>query len=690
MTKTIEAEQFGQVLDEVRRTAPPVGLAALSGKTPNHALKQAWGVLNDAGVELVRGPMNYRWRALRKANPRLAHSIEEVLVFGDSLFTVIGQKQSPESLKSEFIELKQRFAKIIKETEALAMPKEEKKLFSFFDKTDKTAAQKTELRLDALDTLLEETHGQSRQLLDKTEKDLLAERSFHRAVEWYILALEDAQKMLKDASAAGSLVMDGAELTELNNALGVAEITTRSNMSTSDKFLKIKESLHNKSITFLTAHENTFTVIQSHLRSWKDIKEQTDALNALSETVKVGSALMSSASVGVEGVMKNWSPSFVSAETISSLTQSFGDYDKDVSTLVEGLTTAAPSTNVVSHWDQWEQTKKNIVDPALAGVTQRTKEETAVYRPTLRKTAKPLEEAIVEQPIPVNEEVATVVPFAFTQHPWNALDQIVAQKALQKYSAEIGINFSVQQAQQMGWTAVETVARANAPLLAVEGLSALPLAVRSEIDYRVKHGQPLQTDWHSLVEQKVLVPTADDWKETFVAWMGAKDDLDWAYLMQWNDLVYDLLIFEHDNEQKMAVLSGATTDDEKIKASLQERIEEFASSPGISSVALKEWGFAGLITLYAVALDMPTPTIDKLWTLWHNPKQPVDWNEEFVSNWNNAHASDMQTNAGKHIQETYLTDAPQIATSEPVKKIKQRRAALADTPVAELKAKFKG
>ena len=67
--ETTYAEIFNQTLDDVRSNAPAVGLAALSGKTPNTSLYNSWKSLNDAGINLQRGVMNYRWRALREANP---------------------------------------------------------------------------------------------------------------------------------------------------------------------------------------------------------------------------------------------------------------------------------------------------------------------------------------------------------------------------------------------------------------------------------------------------------------------------------------------------------------------------------------------------------------------------------------------------------------------------------------------
>lgn len=70
MTKnTFNAEVFDEVLTEVRREAPPVGLAAITGKTPNHALKESWNILNRSNVTLTQSAINYKWRACAKLTP---------------------------------------------------------------------------------------------------------------------------------------------------------------------------------------------------------------------------------------------------------------------------------------------------------------------------------------------------------------------------------------------------------------------------------------------------------------------------------------------------------------------------------------------------------------------------------------------------------------------------------------------
>lgn len=671
MSSNINAENFDTILNDVRRKAPAVGLAALSGKTPNRALQQSYKILSDAGVKLERGAMNYPWRSLQKANPRLAHSIEEVLVFGDALFTAISKKQSPESLKADFIEVKQRFAKIVKETESLALPKEEKSLFSFFDKGAKKPEEKTELRLNNLDQLLEEAHVKSRELLEKTESDLLIERSFNSAVEWFVLALEDAQVRIKNAEKDGSLVMPASELVELTNALGSSQIVTQANMATSQRFLQIKEDLHNKSISFLTAHENTFTVIQGHLRSWKDIKTQTESLNALSDTVKAGSALLSSASIGVETTVHAWNGELINKETLSALSNSFGDYDQEISTLVSNLNATQNSDQQQSHWEQWEQTKKNIVDPVRESVQNEAQNYSFATRPVLRKATDKVEKSVVSEFVYNDEEPAPkprakeVKQFNFSSNkPWTEMDKIVVNKKLAAYAKTVGLTLSAHAAEQ-NWAPAETMARVSAPLLAVgtEQLSSAPLVLRSQVDYVVRYGNPLAANWNNILDQKVLVSTQPDWEEKFQNWMSSKDDLDWANLMQWNDLVYDLLIFEQDADQKHSVLTGASANDIKVRESLVERITDFANAPGVSSEDVKEWGFSGLITRYAAALNMNENVIDKLWALWHNPKHPIDWNEEQATSWNEKYKDDMATVAGQRIVSQLLDQsAPDLYT----------------------------
>lgn len=687
----IDAEGFEQVLDSLRRNAPAVGLAALSGKSPNRALQQSFKILSEAGVKLTRGHMNYPWRSLQKANPRLAHSIEEVLVFGDSLFTAIGNKQSPESLKADFLEVKQRFAKIVKETESLAMPKEEKSLFSFFDKGGKKPEEKTEIRLTALDQLLEEAHVHSRNLLEKTENDLLVERSFHKAVEWYVLALEDAEKRLNAAQEDGSLGMPESELAELIDTLGKSQIITKHNMASSDRFLRIKEDLHNKSISFLTAHENTFTVIQGHLRSWKDIKTQTEALNALADTVKAGTALLSSASVGVDGTIPQWNGELLSKETLNALGNSFGDYDKSITQLVTDLNNTPSTDKVVSHWDKWDEINATIVKPALEAISDNDIEASTISRPVLKKTDKNETRAftseIIEAAAPAKRDIEEAPQhFAFApKSTWTVMDKMVVNKKLAEYARTVGLTLSSQVAESFQWTPTETMARVSAPLLDVSedfNIASAPLVLRSQIDYVVRYGNPFIADWDSILNQKVLVTTDENWAEQFTTWMSKKDDLDWAYMMQWNDLVYDLLIMEEDGSQKREVLNAQDANAQKIKEGLINRIADFANNPGVGPEQLKEWGLTGLITRYAIALNMDNQTVDKLWALWHNPKQPIDWNEEQASKWAEVYNEDMATQAGQRVVNQLLdTNVPEMVTME-AGRIKARRSKNGDSEKA--------
>lgn len=671
------AEHFEQILTELRKNAPAVGSAALIGKTPNRALKRAWSVLNGAGVELQMGNMNYRWRALHAANPKLGHSIEEVLVFGASLFSAISQKQSPESLKQDFLDIKQRFSKIIKETEAIATPQQERRLLSFFEKPA-AENQKIELRLDALDGLLDEAHSRSRNLLHRTEKDLHIERAFHRAVEWYILALERANRQLEEATAPdGPLQIDQSLIIDLKNSLQIASTTTTANLAASDQFLRVKETLHNKSITFLTAHENTFTVIQGHLRSWKDIKNQTEALNALSTAVKAGSELMSSAAVGVEEPMKAWNPSFITPEALKALSESFGEYDNQVGDLVATLTEPQKASGPhFSRWDEWEDTKKGLLDPILEDALQSQQAtSTQRSRPTLRKNTNQVsevevvEEAVAPQVSPVAApQVEEVTSIRTTSKQWSPLEKIVANRAVQLYAAAMNTNISSDYLEGLGWDVREAVNRINSPLSALGAdVANLNPYAKSAINYEMEYGDPENCDWSKVTQSAAMPYNDQEWDGHFKNMMTAQDDLDWSYMMQWNDLVYDLMIFEQDTEQKDSVLQGQTEEDQKIRAGLVDRINEFVSNPGVSPETIKSWGFSGLVLRYALALDMDSDKVAALWNNFDNPAQPVDWDGSLVKDWVADYPQDMQTSAAKKIWDdknmSSANDRPYLVSS---------------------------
>lgn len=655
-----KAQQFETVLTELKAQPPMVGLAALNGKSPNKALQKAWSELNAIGVVLQKSNMTYRWRALHDINPKLGHAIEEVLVFGDALFSAWGQRQSPEGLKQEYIDLKQRFSKIIRETENVANPKEEKSMFSFFSKST-DAAKKTDTRLDQLDTLLQEAHAKSRRLLGKTEKDLVEERAFHKAAEWYVLAIEQAAQHLDEVLKKE--LVSSEVIGDLRNSLTVSSGTTSVILATTDQWLRVKEALHNKSITFLTAHENTFTVIQGHLRSWKDIKEQTEALNALNQAVRMGTELMSAASSGVEQPISNWSNSLISPETLSNLSASFTDYDNEVNALVMDLATPKEQVGVqFSRWDDWAQTKKDLIDPLLSQEVVHSPVAEKNLRPVRRdpsqavpradssdpaasvsSSSEPLPSSDVSEQDPSSTSSAPATPrrtFAGNAPTsWNKMEAIVALRALKEYQTSLGSTMNMDFLVQKGWTAQEVLHRLSQPLRALPevDIPSLHPVIRGQMDYLVQTDAYEQVDWKTLSEQQVF--GFDDQAEAvkaFTSWMKSKDDLDWSYLMQYNELVYDLLILEEDQDQKQQVLQ-----DEDMRASLKERVVEFLKAEDLPSSTLKEWGFSGLITRYALVLGVDRPTVEKGWALFHNPVQPIDWDGRPVSRWSEHYPEDM-------------------------------------------------
>ena len=657
---TTPAEIVGTTLTDIRAEAPSVGLAALKGKTPNKALRAAFNELDSIGIQLQKSSMNYRWRALHDVNPKLGHAIEEVLVFGDALFSAWGARQSPEGLKQEYIELKQRFSKIIKETETIATPKEEKKMFSFFGGSSQNDTQKTDLKLANLDTLLEEAHSQSRVLLGKTEKDLIEERAFHKATDWYILALQEAttrlDEVMKDDQVSSELIND------LRNNLKVSSGTTSVILSTTDQWLRVKETLHNKSITFLTAHENTFTIIQGHLRSWKDIKNQTEALNALNKAVQMGTSLMSEASSGVEQPMAKWSGDLITPEALQKLSASFGEYDKEVNTLVADL--VAPKDQMgpqLSRWDNWDATKRDLLEPILTQpqVAQRTAEK---LRPVL-KSAQQAEEAALA--MPVLEEEVTLPKIELPQVPlkeqkprllrenegatkdqWNRIETKMAQRNINVYRALTGSSFDMDRALVLGWSAQDITSNLLSPIRELgDEVASLPPVIRSEIDYLVQTTQPQLVDWARVASQEVI-PFDKDWAQNFRSWMKERDDLDWSYLMQWNDLVYDLLILDQDPAQKQSLFQD---DGKAMRQSLTERIEEFLTDPGVPQSLLKTWGFNGLVVRYAMSLDIDADKINKAWKNFNNPIQPIDWDGTPVADWVNKYPNDCQTPSAEQV-----------------------------------------
>jgi len=699
-------ESFKNTVDLVRSQPPEAGLAALSGKTPNKALQKAFAELCKIDVTLQKSGMSYKWRAISKVDPRLGHAIEEVLVFGDALFSAWGKRQTPEGLKQDYIDLKQRFSKIIKETQSIAAPKEEKKLFSFFDKPS-SQETKTELRLDQLDVLLEEAHGKSRSLLAKTEKDLIEERAFHKAAEWYVLAIEKASKNLKQLVSKSQISAD--LVNDLQNSLTIATGTSSAILTATDQWLRVKESLHNKSITFLTAHENTFTIIQGHLRSWKDIQQQTEAMNSLSDAVKAGSSLMATASSGVEQPLAAWNASLITPEAIKSLSDSFADYDKDINTLMAGLVDSKKSSGPqFSRWDDWSATKRDLVDPILNAenkVKQTTEEN---LRPVFKvKKEEPAVSSDVK-PAPVPEVEAApepevlfpkkkVRPLRRTHaaprplSDWNRFEKIVAFKAVKDYKELLGVDFSLERGVELGWSPEKISENLSLVSREIEfdKLKNLPIDIRQEINYLTQKSDPQSVDWSALVSREVI-PFDGSWNSAFSAWMKKQDDLDWSYLMEWNDLVYDLMIIDFDEEQKNHL---KTPDGQAMAQSLKSRIESFLADPGLSDRTLKEWGFVGIVVRHAVNFGVDEKKINKAWKIFSNPDYPVDWTGRPVADWASDYKNDINRAAvveflDKRIDFGFAEKSPanpSFLNSEEIKKNRHKKEPTAETAKHERK-----
>lgn len=624
LNENLDPENFENLLHEIQQKPPLIGTASLMGESPNVYLHKAWEVLHNNGIDLKRGVLNYRWHTLQKMHPKLAYSVEEVLIFGDALFTKIAEKQSPDSLKNDFNDIKQRYAKIIKTTENLSSPQDDKSVFSLFKK-EKNENQ-NDIKLVELDHLLEEAHEKSRELLDKTEKDLNIEKAFDEAVNWFIVALENIQTHLISQKEQGYLKMSDMEITEIKNALNVAEMTTRANMAASAKFLQVKENLHNKSITFLTSHENTFTVIQSHLRTWKDIQQQTQTLNSLSETVKMGSKLLSQASIGVEGAFKNFDTSFISMNTIASLQKSFNHYDNDITDLISSLNILPTTSSSISfsRWDDWDKNKKELIEPILNEKLEKTENEMA-YRPVRRSSdtfSKDIPENSKKDKV---KKTAVLRELEFTKQPWTFLEKMKVQQKIDLYNQFLDENFSFETIEQLNWTPAEALFRLSGPLQYILKQN-LPTVVRGQMDFHTKFSSSAYIDWEKIVEQKILLPYQKEWKNEFKEWMATKNDFVWFNIMEWNELIYDLLIFEQDPEQKNNVFQEKTEKDTFIKKGVVNRIENFIeSSDQIDHLTIQEWGMYSLIIKYACELEMDYSKIKKLWNIWPNPLDPIDF-----------------------------------------------------------------
>lgn len=662
------ADRFEDALEHLRHSTPLVGTSALAGKTANTHLHNSWSALNEVGVKLERGSLNYMWGDLRRTNPKLAHTVEEVLIFGDALFTAISRRQSPESLRDEFIDVKQRFAKVIKETEEIASPKEERKLFSFFSQSNEEQGEKTALRLDNLDELLNQAHDRSKSLLEKTEKDLFIEKAFQDSVGSYVLALEEVQSKLdKESAPGGELSQASAEIIAgLKTALVQSISMTKNNFAISKSHLQTKSALHDASISFLTMHENTFTFIQGQLHALGDIKKLTDTMNSLSDVVSAGSSLASSASVGVESAIIKWNEPFVSQDTLKKLSSGFENYDNTISNLITKLTPEnqdSKSTGpVLSHWDNLDEVKKDLIEPILKRNTQ-SRQVPAATRPTRRRQQDvkiendsyadfdysdkrlPREDKKEgsskidgEEEIKIQSSVLSALNIKLNNNkPWDRLEKLSVQQKINEYNELVGSKMDVSSAMGFGWSAMEAMSRFsvvtdNLKKIGIKDFATLPFKTRSRIDYICMFENPSDVNWGEVVNEKALSLNEDNWKDGFLAWHEQYDDLDYSYIMQWNELVYDLLILEEDEEQKKEVLQS--TDHQDIKASLVKRIEEFASNPGLSTSQVRQWSFSGLILRYGVELGVSVDKLKPIWDNWHNKAQPVDWDDSnVISGW---------------------------------------------------------
>lgn len=750
------ARRFSDLLDAWRQSPPAVGTAALAGRSPNPQLFRAFKALADVHVKLTRGAISYRWRQLHEADPQLAQSIEEVLVFGDALFSAWGRRTPPEDLKNRYIDVKQRYAKIIKETEVLASPDSQEddstlsKMFQFMglnkamglkkdnipvatsttgrrrraasdvihmvqlpvpsdaptaaiesDKPERVLTkeeQRVERRLDNLDELLDQAHKESRILLDEAEQDLQGEQAFHKATEWFVLAVERARLSLTSARGPeGSLTdIDNQVLNDLDYALLASSGTTSVILSTTEQWLRLKEALHNKSITFLATHENTFTVIQGHLRAWRDIKIQQEAFDALSQAVDAGRGVMVSASKGVEAPVKQWSGDFVTPETMAALMRSFSAYDESIAKDIAALAQEGPQTGVrVSPWDEWgDTTRKAMIAPLLAAlppVAPSSQAERPTWRSHIASVIAGTEPPLVDSdassvddlsdqtlsellPAVADDSLSVALPSIGTVEPlppagpwplharrtsWSAVDRRMVESARTTLESALTVEVPLEQLEGRQRSAADTLMRLKSIW------SYRPIADQSDWDALQDEPQA----WRARVLEHVLEAADDEvlddkvwarlsqhvpqevgspaWIHQMDHWMASRDDLEWASVMRWNDLVLDCLILEQDPEQRAEIMGATdpTDSSSRVRSSLSERLGAFLKNPGLPTEALASWGFIPLLIRYACAVDADhAQEAVTLLEATSSVRQPLDWDGHAVNRWLIDHPTDMSTN----------------------------------------------
>jgi hypothetical protein len=225
-------------------------------------------------------------------------------------------------------------------------------------------------------------------------------------------------------------------------------------------------------------------------------------------------------------------------------------------------------------------------------------------------------------------------------------------------SSVLGVDLSIDQLEARRWSAAETLMRLKAIW------SYRPVSSGSDWAELRNESQA----WRARVLEHVLEADSDDvlndsiwsdmsqhvprevgspqWIHDINHWMASRDDLEWATVMRWNDLVLDCLILEQDPAQRADVLSATSPDhpSARIRASMSERLEAFLENPALPLTAVASWGFAPLLVRYACALDVGHATeAVALLESTGSTRQPIDWDGRAVNRWVIDHPEDMAT-----------------------------------------------